>query len=229
MAEWSKDKVNPTNINGGKEFTTDDVLTVAELNGMVNNSFYAVDFAEAMADEPDISEIAGDGVPSVSFVDNGKFKRLKFSNLKGKTGATGSKMVSQVLQGQDADGGNIYLQTFDDGTTATFTAPKGESGDSSQPVIFELELEILKTTDSFATSFNNHGQIFTSTNFKYERDKYQKLNTDVYNSILEQAGSHKICFVTINGATYMGETYLPTNKSSFEIYIYYKGYSLLCQ
>lgn len=48
----------------------------------------------------------------------------------GATGATGAKLVSQVLQGQDQYGGNIYLQTFSDGTTATFTAPKGEKGDS---------------------------------------------------------------------------------------------------
>ena len=46
---------------------------------------------------------------------------------QGPQGATGAKLVSQVLQGQDANGGNIYLQTFDDGTTATFTAPKGSA------------------------------------------------------------------------------------------------------
>lgn len=48
----------------------------------------------------------------------------------GQDGSTGAKLVSQVLQGQDANGGNIYLQTFDDGTTAYFTAPKGEKGDA---------------------------------------------------------------------------------------------------
>lgn len=48
----------------------------------------------------------------------------------GRDGANGAKLVSQVLQGQDENGGNIYLQTFDDGTTATFTAPKGDTGGS---------------------------------------------------------------------------------------------------
>ena len=47
MAKWNKGKADPSKINGGKEFTTDDVLTLKELNSMVNNSFYAVDFAEA--------------------------------------------------------------------------------------------------------------------------------------------------------------------------------------
>lgn len=57
---------------------------------------------------------------------------VKIKGADGKNGvdgATGAKLVSQVLQGQDANGGNIYLQTFDDGTTATFTAPKGDKGD----------------------------------------------------------------------------------------------------
>ena len=47
---------------------------------------------------------------------------------RGFVGATGAKLVNRVLQGQDVFGGNVYLDTFDDGTTATFTAPKGEDG-----------------------------------------------------------------------------------------------------
>lgn len=95
MAEWNKNKANPSSINNGKEFTTNDDLAVNELNAMVNNSFYAVDFAEAMADEPDISEANNIGTPSVSFVNNVKdgktFKRFKFSNLKGEKGDAGDR------------------------------------------------------------------------------------------------------------------------------------------
>lgn len=95
MAEWNKNKVNPREVNGGKEFTTNDNLAVDELNAMVNNSFYAVDFVEAMADSPDISEIDGDGIPSVSLVSNEKdgkpFKKFKFSNLKGAKGEQGER------------------------------------------------------------------------------------------------------------------------------------------
>lgn len=96
MAEWSKNKVDATEINGGKEFTTDDVLAVNELNAMVNNSFYGVNFVEAMADSPDISEIAGTGTPSVSLVDNGAFKKFKFANLKGADGVNGSGIYYSV-------------------------------------------------------------------------------------------------------------------------------------
>ena len=78
-----------------------------------------------------------DGATFVPSIDKDGF--LSWSNNKGYTnpatvkvrgedGATGAKLVSQVLKGQDANGGNIYEQTFDDGTKATFIAPKGEDG-----------------------------------------------------------------------------------------------------
>ena len=44
-------------------------------------------------------------------------------------GATGAKIIKTELIGQDASGGNIYKQTFDDGKTAACTAPKGAKGD----------------------------------------------------------------------------------------------------
>lgn len=50
----------------------------------------------------------------------------------GKDGLAGAKLVSQVLQGQDAQGGNIYKQTFSDGTEAYFTAPKGEDANLAE-------------------------------------------------------------------------------------------------
>ena len=51
---------------------------------------------------------------------------------KGDKGDTGAKIVSTELIGQDENGGNIYKQTFDDGSTATFTAPKGDKGDKGE-------------------------------------------------------------------------------------------------
>lgn len=49
----------------------------------------------------------------------------------GEQGATGAKLISQELVGQDENGGNIYQQTFDDGTVAYFTAPRGAQGEAS--------------------------------------------------------------------------------------------------
>lgn len=46
----------------------------------------------------------------------------------GPKGETGASIVSTELVGQDENGGNIYKQTFDNGATATFTAPRGPAG-----------------------------------------------------------------------------------------------------
>lgn len=50
----------------------------------------------------------------------------------GATGATGAKIIRTEYIGKDSEGGNIYMQTFDDGSTATFTAPKGEKGNTPE-------------------------------------------------------------------------------------------------
>ena len=62
-----------------------------------------------------------------NFADGTKIE-TGYIQTKGETGATGAKVIKTELIGQDANGGNIYKQTFDDGTTATFTAPKGDTG-----------------------------------------------------------------------------------------------------
>lgn len=77
---------------------------------------------------------------------------------KGEQGATGAKIVSTVLKGQDENGGNIYQQTFDDGSTATFVAPRGSlenivhtTGDSETAVMCQKtvtdELRYLEMND----------------------------------------------------------------------------------
>lgn len=50
------------------------------------------------------------------------------ATIVSEKGADGAKIVSTELIGQDADGGNIYRQTFDNGLTAEFTAPRGAQG-----------------------------------------------------------------------------------------------------
>lgn len=63
---------------------------------------------------------------------------------KGDTGATGAKIVSTDLIGHTDGGDNIYQQTFDNGSTAKFIAPKGDSGVDdyeelkSKPIIYEI-------------------------------------------------------------------------------------------
>ena len=66
----------------------------------------------------------------------------------GADGKTGAKLVSQVLQGQDAQGGNIYKQTFDDGTVAYFTAPRGEQGIAGEGSSIEVDSSLSSTSEN---------------------------------------------------------------------------------
>lgn len=95
MAEWSRSKVNSSDLNNGNEFSSNDRVARQELNAMVNAGLYAQDFAEHLADTPDTSEANNVGTPSVKLVDNVSngivYKKFKFSNLKGEKGDKGDK------------------------------------------------------------------------------------------------------------------------------------------
>lgn len=151
MAKWNKGKADPSKINGGNQFTSDDILAVDELNAMVNNSFYGVDFVEAMADQPDVSDIANTGTPNVSLVSNIKngkeFKRFKFSNLRGEKGLQGDKGETgdKGEKGDKGDPNTLTIGSVTSGTTASATItgtapnqvlnlvlPKGEKGDKGE-------------------------------------------------------------------------------------------------
>lgn len=47
MGAWSKQKVNPSNINNGNEYEKGDRVSRQALNSIVNNSLYAADIAES--------------------------------------------------------------------------------------------------------------------------------------------------------------------------------------
>lgn len=131
--KWSRKKAET--VNGGREFTTDDDLTIQELNAMVNNSYYGVDFAEAMADTPIVEDTDPTASPTIEVVNNPKtvngeeivYKKFKFKNFKGKQGVG---ISSIAFIGTDSNGGNIYEITLDDSRTYQFTAPAGGSDTS---------------------------------------------------------------------------------------------------
>lgn len=98
MAEWSREKVNPSDLNNGNEWEQGDRVAREELNAMVNAGLYAQDFAEHLADTPDTSDAGSIGTPSVTLIDNVvngiTYKKFKFSNLKGEKGDKGDTGLS---------------------------------------------------------------------------------------------------------------------------------------
>ena len=51
MTQWSGKKVNANNINDGKEFEKKDRVTREQLNAIVNNSLFASNIAENVANQ----------------------------------------------------------------------------------------------------------------------------------------------------------------------------------
>ena len=90
----------------------------------------------------------GNTITPVNFIfSNGTSKTVNIyaqQGEKGDTGATGAKIVSTELVGHTTDGGNIYQQTFDNGSKAKFIAPKGDDGVTdyeelkSKPIIYAI-------------------------------------------------------------------------------------------
>lgn len=75
---------------------------------------------------------------NLSWSNNKGYTNPQTVNIKGpkgengKDGVDGAKLLSQELIGQDEQGGNIYKQTFSDGTEAYFTAPKGQDANPAE-------------------------------------------------------------------------------------------------
>lgn len=139
MAEWSRNKVNSSDLNNGNEFNSNDRVARQELNAMVNAGLYAQDFAEHLADTPDTSEANNIGTPSVSFVDSPSatsdkpYKRFKFANLKGAQGVG----VTNVSSGTATTSGDMTTTpvtfTLSNNSTQTINvyAQKGDTGSAN--------------------------------------------------------------------------------------------------
>ena len=131
MAEWSRKKVNSGNINNGKEYEKDDNVVREQLNAMVNTGLYSQDFAEKLVTNIDTSEVGNVGTPSVSLITGDgattdkPYKKFKFSNLKGATGATGNGIISISKTGTSKLV-DTYTISFTSGATTTFQVTNGK-------------------------------------------------------------------------------------------------------
>lgn len=131
MAEWSRKKVNSGNINNGKEYEKDDNVVREQLNAMINTGLYSQDFAEKLVTNIDTSEVGNVGTPSVSLITGDgattdkPYKKFKFSNLKGATGATGNGIISISKTGTSKLV-DTYTISFTSGATTTFQVTNGK-------------------------------------------------------------------------------------------------------
>lgn len=111
MANWSRDKVDASNLNNGQEYTIDSDVSVEQLNSMVNSGLYSQDFVEALADTPVVENDDTGASPSVELVDNIKngktYKKFKFKNLSNAT----SKLYDAT--GENTDGAMTQKATTD--------------------------------------------------------------------------------------------------------------------
>lgn len=89
----------------------------------INYPLKASALAQAIATNPiNTDEIANtEKTPSLEIINPTTNPQLKAINLKG---ATGAKIVKTEEVGVDSNGGIVYKQTFDDGSTANFTSPQ---------------------------------------------------------------------------------------------------------
>ena len=145
MTEFKPSKKTAQDFNNGQKYIngdgteTGDVINADMPNNVIEGFLYTQGLA---VNAPDVSEANQVGVASASIVTaTDGTARLKFSNLKGEQGVGISTIVAN---GVDADGGNIYNITLDDGRAFNFVAPKGTTGNTGNG--------IASTVISYATS-----------------------------------------------------------------------------
>lgn len=131
---------------------------------------------------------------------------------KGDAGEDAAKLVSQVLQGQDSNGGNIYLQTYDDGTTFVFTAPKGEKGDKGDAA----DNKIIKITTESGTATDEMIEFLNSAD--------ENLSIEYNNCIYRYVGEFQGAYPCIAFSTVSVGTIDPTSAELSNI-IFYNGLS----
>lgn len=155
MGKWTRERVNSEDINGGNQYEAKDRLSREQLNAMVNSGLYAQDFAEHLADTPDTSDVNNVGTPTVELINNGAYKKFKFSNLKGESG----NGVAYIQRNT----GLLNKETLQGfiGTTRTFGNISGFNGKVGDFVYIPFSISdeggsigniILKVTDFTSTS-----------------------------------------------------------------------------
>lgn len=127
MATWNPTEIDLTKINDNNRYENGDGVSAESVDAAIEASAYAQEFAKALTNPPNLTDVANIGTPDVSFEDYGNYKRFKFSNLKGETGKS-VKYVGFVYSYETDT--ETYYNThtlLDDGTIvegSTISIPK---------------------------------------------------------------------------------------------------------
>ena len=97
-------------------------------------AYAANNFVNALVAPPDLSEVNNIGTPSVSFVDNGEYKKFKFSNLK----ANSVKDVDFELVSETATEALYNVKTTLDDNTVVYSEQQVTIPKASVPMISEF-------------------------------------------------------------------------------------------
>lgn len=137
MAEFTPSQKTAQDFNNGVEYVDYDaesgIMGDSVKAESINNVIEGLLYTQGLAvNQPDVSEANNVGTVNVSIIiySDGT-ARLKFKNLKGNQGVGISTIVEN---GVDANGGNIYKITLEDGRTYNFVAPKGAKGDTGNGI-----------------------------------------------------------------------------------------------
>lgn len=135
MAEFTPSKKTAQDFNNGVEYVDGigdiegDAVQAESINSVIEGLLYTQGLA---VNQPDVSEANQVGTVNASIImASDGTARLKFKNLKGEQGVGISTIVEN---GTDANGGNIYKITLDDGRTYNLVAPKGAKGDTGNGI-----------------------------------------------------------------------------------------------
>lgn len=93
MAAFGPKQIVLSQLNNGtgQEYNRVDGVYASDINDVIEASAWTQNYAESLTATPDLTEAGNVGSPTVSFVDNGNYKKFKFSNLKGETGGKGDQ------------------------------------------------------------------------------------------------------------------------------------------
>lgn len=197
MAEWTRNKVDSDQLNGGNEWAIGDQVALEELNAMTNGGLYAQDFVEKLVENIDTSEINNVGTPTITLIDGDgatvekPYKKFKFSNFKGEKGNEGEKGVGiDSIQDVDLriqDGYTITKEkvTYEDGSEGSFEVYAKNGADSTSDYDELINKPIinddLTTTNPTEVSTNQIYRHTGETTEVYVKGMLYVSNGDVWN------------------------------------------------